>query len=97
MKKFEYEETELNYCTLYNREQHMKVQGNLGWELVGVVTNGWTGSAYRFFWKREVIHKFGGREWDCPHSPTGVCDYQQNDGSYNYDSCLYCGQPDERK
>lgn len=35
--------------------------------------------------------------WACPDSPTGHCDYTQEDGSYDEDSCRYCGQPDERK
>lgn len=35
--------------------------------------------------------------WDCPDSPTGYCDYNQPDGSYDEDCCRYCGEPDERK
>jgi len=35
--------------------------------------------------------------WDCPNSPTGYCDYEQEDGSFDEDSCKYCGNPDERK
>lgn len=35
--------------------------------------------------------------WDCPNSPTGHCDYEQEDGSFDEDSCRYCGEPDERK
>ena len=35
--------------------------------------------------------------WYCPTSPTLECDYEQEDGSYDEDSCRYCGQPEERK
>ena len=35
--------------------------------------------------------------WDCKDSPTGKCDYRQEDGTYDEDSCRYCGEPDERK
>jgi len=34
-------------------------------------------------------------EWYCLQSPTNVCLY--NDDDWNMDSCIYCGQPDERK
>jgi hypothetical protein len=36
-------------------------------------------------------------EWYCPTSPTKECVYEQEDGSYDIDSCRYCYQPDERK
>lgn len=35
--------------------------------------------------------------WDCPTSPDGECNYQQPDGSFDEDCCIYCGLPDERK
>ena len=35
--------------------------------------------------------------WYCPTSPTLECDYEQDDGSYDEDSCRYCGGPEERK
>ena len=35
--------------------------------------------------------------WDCPTSPTGKCDYEQEDGSYDEDCCIHCGEPEERK
>ena len=35
--------------------------------------------------------------WDCENSPTGKCDYQQEDGTYDEDCCRYCGEPEERK
>ena len=35
--------------------------------------------------------------WYCPTSPTLECNYEQEDGSYNEDSCRYCGDPEERK
>lgn len=35
--------------------------------------------------------------WYCPTSPTLECDYNQEDGSYDEDSCRYCGDPEERK
>lgn len=35
-------------------------------------------------------------EWDCPKSPIFLCAY--NWRSYiKQDSCIYCGEPDERK
>lgn len=41
--------------------------------------------------------KIENKGWDCPTSPTGHCDYEQEDGSFDEDSCRYCGHPDERK
>jgi hypothetical protein len=39
--------------------------------------------------------------WYCPDSPTHLCCYEQAlpDGTVqvNEDSCIYCGQPEERK
>ncbi|GEM_PF-2888053 len=35
--------------------------------------------------------------WECKESPTGYCDYKQEDGSYDEDYCRYCGKPEERK
>jgi hypothetical protein len=35
--------------------------------------------------------------WWCPDSPSGECDYEQPDGTYNDDLCKYCGMPEERK
>ena len=32
--------------------------------------------------------------WECPDSPNGECDYS---GPDEEDSCIYCGQPEERK
>ncbi len=33
--------------------------------------------------------------WDCPTSPTGKCEYADDD--FMEDSCIHCGQPEERK
>ena len=40
-----------------------------------------------------------GDTWWCPsnRSPNGLCNYDQPDGGYNPDNCIYCHQPDERK
>lgn len=35
--------------------------------------------------------------WWCPKSADTFCDYNQEDGSYDEDSCRYCGHPEERK
>lgn len=35
--------------------------------------------------------------WYCPNSPTLECDYEQDDGGYNDEYCIYCGEPEERK
>lgn len=35
--------------------------------------------------------------WWCEKSPDKQCAYDQEDGSYNEDSCVYCGLPMERK
>jgi hypothetical protein len=35
--------------------------------------------------------------WYCPCSPTHVCNYEQEDGSYDSDHCIHCHMPDERK
>lgn len=35
--------------------------------------------------------------WYCEESPEGVCDYDQEDGSYDEDNCRHCGMPEERK
>jgi Tfp pilus assembly PilM family ATPase len=35
-------------------------------------------------------------DWDCPHSVTGLCVYNHRDDPC-LDSCLICGQADERK
>lgn len=35
--------------------------------------------------------------WFCPVSPVHYCDYEQADGTYDSDSCIHCGMPDERK
>ncbi len=35
--------------------------------------------------------------WWCPDSIDHVCEYRQEDGSYNYDNCIHCHQPEERK
>ena len=35
--------------------------------------------------------------WWCPESPNHQCDYHQDDGSYDWDCCRHCGQPEERK
>jgi DNA-directed RNA polymerase subunit RPC12/RpoP len=53
-----------------------------------------------------IVKKYGsavcdicGKEmgWYCPDSPDHICDYEQEDGEYDEDSCRYCGHPDERK
>jgi hypothetical protein len=36
-------------------------------------------------------------DWYCPDAPDHICDYEQDDGEYDEDSCRYCGQPEERK
>lgn len=36
-------------------------------------------------------------DWWCEESPNHQCDYTQEDGSFDFDSCRYCGGPDERK
>jgi hypothetical protein len=33
-------------------------------------------------------------DWDCKESPTGCCMYTYYS---TYDSCIFCGDPDERK
>lgn len=43
------------------------------------------------------VNNFLYNGWDCELSPTGYCDYEQEDGGYDEDCCRYCGQPDERK
>lgn len=35
--------------------------------------------------------------WECKNSPSGYCDYNQADGSYDEESCRYCHEPEERK
>lgn len=35
--------------------------------------------------------------WYCDESPTKTCDYEQEDGEYDEDNCIYCGMPEERK
>ena len=35
--------------------------------------------------------------WWCPKSPDHICDYEKEDGEYDWDSCRYCGHPEERK
>ena len=42
---------------------------------------------------RDYPHQFSHGDWDCEHSPTKSCMYTNRD----YDSCIFCGQPDERK
>lgn len=37
------------------------------------------------------------RGWWCPNNPTTYCNYEQEDGTVNEDSCRYCGAPLERK
>jgi hypothetical protein len=43
----------------------------------------------------EICDKYFG--WYCPDSPDHKCEYKQADGSYDYDYCIYCGEPEERK
>lgn len=33
--------------------------------------------------------------WDCPTSPTGKCEYAEDD--IMEDCCIHCGEPEERK
>lgn len=33
--------------------------------------------------------------WYCVKSPTHLCEYEEDDTAW--DSCIHCGQPDERK
>ncbi len=35
--------------------------------------------------------------WYCPKSSNHICDYNQKNGKYNPDICIYCGNPSERK
>lgn len=42
-------------------------------------------------------NRFLDNGWDCDLSPTGYCNYEQEDGSYDEDCCRYCGEPEERK
>ena len=35
--------------------------------------------------------------WDCDDSPFGYCAYNVRDRGMRYDSCIFCGEPDERK
>jgi hypothetical protein len=38
--------------------------------------------------------------WWCEESPTKECDYMHGQGAsarYDFDSCRYCGNPEERK
>lgn len=35
--------------------------------------------------------------WWCPDSTTHLCDYEQEDGTYDEDNCRYCHSPEERK
>lgn len=49
---------------------------------------------------QEKKEKFGAnfdKGWACKDSPSGYCDYEQEDGTIDEDSCRYCGEPDERK
>lgn len=36
------------------------------------------------------------RSWDCPKSPSGFCCLDEGNDPF-LDSCLICGDPDERK
>ena len=36
---------------------------------------------------------FSHGDWDCEKSPTGNCMYT----NHEYDSCIFCYEPDERK
>jgi len=45
--------------------------------------------------KCDICGKYGG--WYCPESLNHMCDYEQEDGSYDEDCCRYCGEPEERK
>jgi hypothetical protein len=47
--------------------------------------------------KEEQIRLNNDFGWECESSPTGFCDYEQEDGSYDEDYCRYCGNPEERK
>lgn len=51
----------------------------------------------RFGWAE--CSKCGARfeGWYCPSSKSHLCDYEQEDGTYDEDQCRYCGQPLERK
>ena len=46
--------------------------------------------------KEKYGHNFDSG-WVCKNSPSGHCDYSQEDGSFDEDCCRYCGEPDERK
>lgn len=38
-------------------------------------------------------HHFQHSSWDCAKSPTKYCMYT----NYDYDTCIFCYEPDERK
>lgn len=36
--------------------------------------------------------------WDCDESPTGKCEYVEDDDDLDaWENCTHCGQPEERK
>ena len=35
--------------------------------------------------------------WYCPVALNHICNYEQEDGTYNDDDCIHCHMPDERK
>ena len=84
------------------RELLDRTQVNLGSLLVActhrVVRSAQDGMAARCLVCGAGFSELG---WYCPDSPTHLCCYEQAlpDGpvQVNEDSCIYCGQPEERK
>lgn len=45
-----------------------------------------------------IVCGYEGFGWYCPDNLlTHECDYTQEDGTYNDDMCIHCGNPEERK
>lgn len=42
--------------------------------------------------KQDYPHQFSHSDWECKGSPTNFCMY-----TVDWDSCIFCGEPDERK
>lgn len=99
MKQFEYKETLVTDSSRAARATHMESEGLNGWELVGVLTADSFNCKHQFFWKREKritpSRQEDDWEWKCPTSPIGVCEYG-TEGQFD-ESCVWCGQPEERK
>lgn len=56
MDKFEYKKTESGFhWTDTSEVLHLQGMGDVGWELVSVVTDGFGGSMKKYYWKRKFI------------------------------------------